>query len=87
MQNLSNLRKVEEDIASQQDDLKQQMLSPVLQFLAERKIGGLDECTRRPRARDLDTVHRGTQELVISLDDTQAAADEDKLLRPLGLVA
>lgn len=87
MQELPHLGKVEEEIAAEEHDAEEEMPAEVRKFLGPGQIGRLNERAGRPHARDLDTVDRRAEELVVPLDDAQVAADEDEFLRPLVLVS
>ena len=85
-QKLSNLGKPEKQITPEQHNTEQQMPSPTTHPLQHRESGHLNQRARSPRPRNLNPVHRRPQELVIRLHDAQTPPDEDKLLRPFGLI-
>ncbi len=82
VQELAHLCEVEEEIAGEEHKTEKQMAAVVFNFLAQRQVRRFHKSARRPHPRYLHTVDGGSQELVVPLDNTEIAADKNKLTRP-----
>ena len=85
---LPDLGKPKHHVAAPKHESEHDLPAPTAHPLAPGQVQPLlDERARRPLARNLDTINRRAEELVVPLHDAQVPPQKDELLGPLGLVA
>ena len=77
----------EPHIAGKEHKLEDHVACKIPHPLSPWQVRALCQSERRPIPGDLDSVNRGSQELIVTLDNAHVAANDDKLSRPFGLIA
>lgn len=79
---LRDFTAVKDHVRTEKDELEEQMPAKVHESLAVAQVRAVHEGPRSPTAHDLDSIDRRSKVLIVALNNTHVASDEDKLSRP-----